>query len=146
VIRRKGLSRTTPLRTRSPLERVSRLRSSGPVKVRRRDTGPSRTVRLLVRQRAGGLCEMCRQPGQDVHHRRPRALGGSSDPATNRPSNLIFLCRECHICIEAHRAGFIAAGWLVRQGVDPATVPVWIGGRPVLLDNSGGYTEVGEAA
>jgi hypothetical protein len=171
-VKKSRLNRTTGLRRtpmpprKTPLE-GKRLSSSGldsvdragvpaarsaepmrpPVKQRRRDTGPSKEVRGLVKARARGLCEHCGAPGTDIHHRRPRAMGGTSDPAANLPSNLVLLCRSSHRILEEQRWSAHLLGWLVRQGADPAQVPVRMAGRWVLLDDAGGwsYVEVGAA-
>lgn len=72
--------------------------------------------------------------GCEVHHRRPRASGGSSAADTNTPANLVLVCVDCHRWAESHRERARADGWLVRQGSDPAAVPVLVyGGRAVLL-------------
>lgn len=145
---RKPLVRATPLRTTTRLERTSRLHSSGPIKAKRRDTGPTKAVRDLVKERARGLCEFCgKHAGEDIHHRRPRALGGSLDVRTNRPTNLVFLARSCHRWLESHREWAREAGWLVRQGVDPASVRLLLPGRAwVVLSDEGSFVVVGEAA
>lgn len=120
-----------------------------------RDTGPSREVRHVVRARAAMCCERCNVPlaaadGQ-VHHRRPRGAGGSSRTDTNLPSNLVLLCGTpttgCHGFCESERDAAREQGWLVRQGGDPASVPVVHArfGR-VLLDAVGGVTPYREAA
>lgn len=143
IPRRKGLARRTRLVATTPLERT-RLRSSGPTKPRRRDTGPSQSVREIVRERAGWRCEHCGRADVrlDLHHRRPRAMGGTSDPAANQPSNLVLLCRRSHEHFESERAYALRTGWLVAQGADPAAAPIWLGHRWVLLDDEGRYVDV----
>jgi hypothetical protein len=66
-------------------------------------------------------------------------MGGSSDPATNSPVNLVLLCRACHRWVESNRLAACAAGWLVRQGQDPAVVVVLLPAGPVWLTEDGGY-------
>lgn len=143
-MRQSPLVRRTGLRRGTGLERGTRLRSTGPIKTKHRDTGPSRPVRKIVRERPGGRCEHCgRADGpMDIHHRRPRAMGGTTDPATNLPSNLVLLDRPCHEWLESHRAEALRAGFLVPQGVDPTTVPVFIAGGWVWLTEDGYYREV----
>lgn len=139
------IARTSPLR-RTSLERASRLNSSGPTKAKRRDTGPTKAVRVLVRERARERCEACGHSGMDIHHRRPRALGGSSDAATNLPANLVLLCRLCHSWFESHRTVALDLGWLVLQGHDPALVPLTLwSDRQVLLSDDGIYQDYQEA-
>ncbi len=109
-----------------------------------RNTGPDEKTRELVRGRFADRCVRCGGPGETIQHRDPRGLGGTVDPAINLPSNLLFVCgdgvRGCHGYMESYRTQACAAGWLVRDGEDPAEVPVltWTGAR-VLLDDIGGY-------
>ena len=87
-------------------------------------TGPDLATRQLVIDRDGRRCVRCHKPGQHIHHRKPRGMGGTSDPAINSPANLIYLCMVCHEYIEKHREEGYADGWLVRRNTDPATVAV----------------------
>lgn len=104
-------------------------------------------VKIVVRERAGGCCELCgRHPGPDYsyHHRRPRGMGGSSAADTNQPQNLLFVCGSgttgCHGLIEASRLDSYDFGWLVRQGHDPLDIPVVLAGaRRRYLTADGGY-------
>ena len=66
-------------------------------------------------------------------------MGGSSDPATNSPANLVLLCRDCHRWVESHRSAARMSGWLVPQGQDPAAVVVLLPTGPVWLTNAAGY-------
>jgi hypothetical protein len=66
-------------------------------------------------------------------------MGGTSDPNANQPTNLVLLCKPCHRCVESHRPAARAAGWLVRQGRDPAAVVVQLPAGPVLLTDDGRY-------
>lgn len=65
-------------------------------------------------------------------------MGGSKAADTNRPSNILFLSPDSHIWAESHRAEALELGFLVPQGVDPATVPVHLLRGVVLLDDQGG--------
>jgi hypothetical protein len=69
-------------------------------------------MRILIR--ANFVCEFCgSNRGSNsmgfwsVHHRRPRGMGGSKDPQTNSPENLLLLCGSgttgCHGYFESHR-------------------------------------------
>lgn len=100
---------------------------------RRKSTGPAPEVVEAVYERAHWSCEICtgdvgdrRGVDHHIHHRRPRATGGSTRPDTNLPSNLLLLCPACHEQIESHRAVAQRMGWLVTQGTDPATVAVLV--------------------
>lgn len=114
-----------------------------------RDTGPSSAVRDRVIQRCRYLCERCgcgAEGGLQVHHRKPRRMGGSKDPAVNFPSNLVLLCDMCHIHgVEKRRTQAYEDGFLVHAAHDPALIPVKIYARGyVLLTDDGRYAPVPE--
>ncbi len=96
-------------------------------------TGPTAKTVQLVKTRAANCCERCGRSVENVraavHHRRPRAMGGSRKPGTNSPSNLLLLDEACHLAVESSRQISRERGWLVRQNHDPATCPVWLAGR-----------------
>lgn len=58
-------------------------------------------------------------------------MGGSRDPRTNDPRNLVLLCGSgvtgCHGEIESNRARAREEGWLVRSldDLDTPLVTVW---------------------
>lgn len=97
-------------------------------------------TRMLLWARAysvaggGAVCEVCgRQPAAQIHHRRPRGMGGSRRTSTNKPSNLIVCCLDCHHDIEegtrtkAGRASARRMGWLLHQHVkEPRDEPAWL--------------------
>lgn len=92
-------------------------------------TGPSKATVKLVLERAAETCERCgRRPVEQIHHRKPRGAGGSSDPAINSPANLLALCSPCHLEVEQDRAVSYEQGWLVRRDHDPALSRVWLAG------------------
>lgn len=119
----------------------------------RRYTGPSSACVDAVCERANHSCEICGsgvggQRGVDysLHHRRPRAMGGTRWQGINLPSNCMLVCGSgttgCHGVLESHRAGSVAAGWLVLSRTDPATVAVLITrDRWLYLDHVGGYSD-----
>lgn len=116
---------------------------------KRRSTGPSPAVRELVWERDGGCCVRCGSyggvhafPPHQIHHRRPRGMGGSRQGDTNSPANLIMLCSACHCEVESHRLEALAFGYVVRQGGDdPVTIPISYCGRWVLLTHDGQIKE-----
>lgn len=148
------LKRKTPLEPGAPLKRGSALSRGGPLKQgsgpasgkglggsRRKSEGGPRVpaeVRAVVLARAGLRCERCGRDvaggGGEVHHRRPAGAGGSKLAESHSAANLLLLCSDGHRWVESHREAALEAGWLVRQGVDPAEVPVLVLGRWVLLD------------
>ena len=114
-------------------------------------TGPDLATVMTVLQRDGYHCVRCNAPiqgdrgvGWVLHHRRPRAMGGTRRDDANSPANLLSLCAPCHDWIESNRNESRAAGWLVPLMWDPATVPVVVaqGTRRVHLDAEGGYVDV----
>jgi 5-methylcytosine-specific restriction protein A len=88
-------------------------------------TGFSAAVRTTIRQRADGYCERCGlQRGTEIHHRRPRGMGGTNRPETNAPSSGGLLCGDCHRWAESHRAAAMNHGWLVPANTtNPQTSP-----------------------
>lgn len=106
----------------------------------------SDVVKARVMARSGGFCEVrvngCWDEASQIHHRRPRGLGGSKNPATGQASNALAVCVPCHAHAESHRADALDRGWIVRQGHCPAEVPVFRYGRWVLLDDEGGIRPV----
>ena len=115
---------------------------------KRRSTGPSPAVRQLVWERDGGCCVRCgiyggvhTFPPHQLHHRRPRGMGGTSRDDTNSPANLVLLCAQCHEWVESWRTRALCAGQLVSQGVDPALIPLRYHGGLVLLTHDGQIKE-----
>jgi hypothetical protein len=107
-------------------------------------TGFPKPVRDIITARAKGGCEICffAIPDQ-IHHRRPRGAGGSKRADTNTASNGIAICAACHRMVESNRTEAFTNGWLVRQGHDPAAVPVLrYGSDWVQLNNDGTTKEV----
>ena len=43
-------------------------------------------------------CEVCRQRAVDIHHIKPRGMGGSK--TKDYIENLVALCRTCHVKAE----------------------------------------------
>lgn len=117
-----------------------------PMKRTYRNTGPSDDTVARLRERAGGMCEACdlgiggpRGLRWQVHHRRPRAMGGTRWEGVNKASNLLVLCTSCHADIESRRTHALETGRLVPNGTDPATVPLLIAQHWVLLTDDFGF-------
>jgi len=122
---------------------------------RSRNTGPDRTTRELVLERDIWCCVVCGrhlgEHGANLHHRRNRGSGGSSDPAINRPPNLITVCGSgttgCHggLTQNDRREENLDAGYVVSLNStdDPANVPVQhaLYGLVYLTDD-GGWSHV----
>lgn len=69
-------------------------------------------------------------------------MGSSKDPATNTPANAIGICAQDHAKVESARAEALDNGWLVRQGKNPADIPLLYRGRWALLDEVGGVNYI----
>lgn len=110
---------------------------------RHRHTGPTKSALLIVFKRAGDHCEFvgCRSLPQHTHHRRPRRLGGTTDPIVNLPANLLRLCVQHHEWIESNRSEATKLGLLLAGSADPSVVPVVLDGGVFLLDNFGAKTQ-----
>lgn len=106
-------------------------------------SGFSPATRWIIIQRAQESCERCCRATRqvEIHHRRPRGMGGSKDPLTNTAANGVLLCTDCHRFVESHREEGLTLGWLVPQGVDPRTVPVlYQGSQYLYLATDGGMS------
>lgn len=99
-------------------------------------------AKKVVIGRSGGRCERCRKAwGRDVHHRKPRGMGGTKDVLVNSPANLVHLCRDCHAWVESHSRLAYEQGWKIRHGIQAAEeVPIWQGTQAVFLRNDGTKT------
>jgi hypothetical protein len=69
-------------------------------------------------------------------------MGGSKDPVTNSPANLILLCGSgtdgCHGWVESYRTIAYEEGLLVHRWDDPQEIPVTLRYGTVFLDAVGG--------
>jgi hypothetical protein len=157
LVRKTALMRKTELR-RTPMPRTKRTAVAKVEKIitrskRRRETGPNQTTRTAVLGRAGWRCEICGGPldgwdGLSIHHRQPRGMGGSNDPALNTAVNLLALCGSatsadgCHHLVESQRALARNNGWLVPRPDSPTEIPVRLhGDRLVYLTPDAQYAE-----
>jgi hypothetical protein len=146
-----GLRRTSPLAQQAGREslsaRATPLRRSAIAKSAPKPAVPPKQ-RDRARERADGWCEIrqagCWGRGTDPSHRVSRKMGGRHGAAaveSAQLSCLVWACRACHAMCH-HKPLFAERmGWFVREGIDPRTVPVLIGGRRVLLDDEGGMTD-----
>lgn len=136
------MMRRSPLKRRTPLRQVSAKRAAVQPK-RQRDTGPDRATRDLVLDRDLG-CVVCGKGpyGLQVHHRKPRRMGGRTGSAINSPANLVAICPDDHAWAESNREAALDLGLLVREGDDPAAV--WMHHRQlgVVLLGADGTVEL----
>jgi 5-methylcytosine-specific restriction protein A len=97
--------------------------------VTRRAADIPQAARIGVAARSGSMCELCGQRrAVEVHHRRPRRMGGTRWAGIHSLANLVHLDEVCHDWAEDRSVLADAAGVrLVHRGdVDPAEVPVWL--------------------
>ena len=82
-------------------------------------------VRSQIKERSKDRCEICGSIAlyHQIHHRRPRGMGGSKDPACGTAANGIRVHPHCRAKIESNREQALQKGWLVKQGQDPAETP-----------------------
>jgi 5-methylcytosine-specific restriction protein A len=139
------IARLTPLIATTGMRR-SRLdlspRQAKP-KPARRHTGPSADVVELVIARSGNVCEICGNAmAEQIHHRRPRGMGGTRRESTNGAAALLHICAADHARLESHRNWAMVNGWLLQQHQDPTKVPVVLRHGTVLLTDAGGVEHV----
>lgn len=99
-------------------------------------------VKRLIRFRAANRCEVCGigvGEGAQYHHRRPRRMGGTSDPQAGQASNGMYLHAGCHRKVEENRLRSLGYGWLLPSEADPSKSPVVIVGAWRLLSDDGAY-------
>lgn len=97
-------------------------------------------TRQVIRERAKNRCELCGTPvGMDaqIHHRKPRGMGGTKDDASRLACNGLFVHFRCHENIERNREVALANGWLVRQSGDSQDQSVRLHYGWVLLNADG---------
>jgi len=85
----------------------------------------SQEVQELIKDRSQGKCEMCGSKvlQYQIHHRRPRGMGGSKVSVVGSAANGVLLHPKCHTHIELNRNEARDNGWLVQQSFDPTVVP-----------------------
>lgn len=121
-MKRTPLKRKTPLKPGKP--KPGRVTKPGPSGSGRRtaDPGFPEPVRLAVRRRSGGRCEVqsrvCTGKAVHLHHRKLRRHKDHSE------ANALHACRACHDHIHANPSKAYLMGWLVHEWLDPADVPV----------------------
>lgn len=94
----------------------------------------------LIRDRSKGRCELCGLPAvwpMQIHHRKPRGMGGTKNPASRSPANALYLHFRCHDRIERNRDEALGYGWLVRQSGESEQEPVLLHYGWVLLNSDG---------
>jgi 5-methylcytosine-specific restriction protein A len=99
-------------------------------------------TRDIIRERAKHRCEVCIMPitsGGQIHHRRPRGMGGTKNTVSRSAANGLYVHSSCHAWIEGNRSEALEKGFLVHQWDDPTKVPVRFGQEHRLLLDDGGF-------
>jgi hypothetical protein len=105
--------------------------------------------REIIRERSGGQCELCRsRDATNMHHRRPRGMGGTKRDI-HTPAWILHVCGSgthgCHGLIESRRALAYTNGWLLRNHEHPSTTPAWLfRSLFVILTDKGTYEPWGQ--
>ena len=83
-------------------------------------------VRKQIKERSKERCEVCGALAlhPQIHHRRPRGMGGSRKMDTNQCANALVLHPACHAKVESNRKQSLLNGWLVSQHAEPIDVAV----------------------
>lgn len=99
-------------------------------------------TRQAVRDRAGGRCELCGSRAEvgHFHHRRPRAMGGTSRDDAAAASNCLLLHPRCHAGIESSREKALRNGWIVSAFDSPLLIPAKLWYGLVLLSDDGSFS------
>ena len=99
----------------------------------------SAATAALIEARAKGRCEYCGReaPTWQIHHRRPRGMGGTKRPGTAGAANGVLTHHWCHTRIERERAESREIGFLLYQGDTPEMIPILINQEWVRLNNDG---------
>jgi len=82
-------------------------------------------TRATIRERADNRCEICGLNGANqIHHRKPRGMGGTKNVESRSAANGLFVHLKCHDRIEKNRDEGYRNGWLVHQWEKSEDVPV----------------------
>jgi hypothetical protein len=84
----------------------------------------------LVYERDSYHCARCGKPApaykRQLHHRKPRGMGGRNNNSVDFPENIVLLCgssstdpQSCHYQIESYRNMALTEGWLCKEDEDP---------------------------
>jgi hypothetical protein len=103
-----------------------------------------RANRQIVQGRAFGRCERCLTATLcgDLHHRRPKGLGGSKAADRHDVGNLVYVCRSCHAWCHGNPTDAAETGFIVPRssGTHFTAVPITnLVGQTRFLDNEGQY-------
>jgi 5-methylcytosine-specific restriction protein A len=102
-------------------------------------------TRRIILARDCGKCLRCLGEACDVHHRKPKGMGGASAETEFGLANLVSLCRDCHSFCHLEPSLAYKTGFLVHSWEDPAEIPLKVGSysHVIRLDSAGNLEEVG---
>ena len=111
-------------------------------------------VRAAVLSRDAGRCARCNiwvaNVESSIQHRKPRGMGGTRDPRSIDPRNLILMCGTattgCHGEVESFRALAYDTGWLIRSYEELDDVLYSKDGRRITLLVDGDRDDVIDVA
>lgn len=117
-------------------------------------SGPDVRTRAALHARSGGWCEMalpgCLGRATEVAHRVKRGMGGRHGEAlaaSNRLSNLIHSCGDCHAWTHRRPAEAYDMRLMLREHQDPAAEPMpYRNAGWVLLTDDGELVRVERVA
>jgi 5-methylcytosine-specific restriction protein A len=100
-------------------------------------------VRALIVARSKGVCDICgtRPTSYQIHHRRPRGMGGSLQSMVGGAANGLLLHPNCHEGVERNRKRAYERGWLLRNDQVPSLAPVRLWSGWWLLQDDGGTVD-----
>lgn len=104
------------------------------------------STRQQVEERAKGLCEVCGSPVEvpQIHHRKPRGMGGTKNPASRSAANALYVHFRCHEWIERNRSEAYGMGYLVHQTEQSSDKPVLLPTGWFLLQDDGSLLPASE--
>ncbi len=102
------------------------------------------TTRQKVIERSNGRCEVCGAPVEtpQLHHRKPRGMGGTKDPASRSTANALAVHYACHEWIERNRTEATILGYLVPQHEKSTDTPVLTADGWALFHDDGSVSRL----
>ena len=87
---------------------------------------------------------MCGTPAQEtaqIHHRKPRGMGGTKNPESRSVANGLYVHFHCHSRIESNRSESLENGWLIPQSGE-CSQPIRLHYGWVVLNPDGSVSEL----
>lgn len=106
-------------------------------------TKAEKEARRLVRERSGGICEVCgARPATNFQHRKAKSHGGPWSASNGLDVCGMGNASGCHGYIHQNPNTACENGWTVKSWDDEAVKPVKTSHGLVLLDAEGGFAAV----